>query len=193
VKPEENLTFVALSNEKLPEILNGCSRGESVSQKTLYQHYYGYAMSITLRYAQDNAEAQEIMNDGFLKIFQKIDNFDRNKSFQMWLRRIMINTAIDYYRKRNPYTQPLDVVEATHKSHDADVLDDISEKEILQLVQKLPPSYKLIFNLYVIEGYKHEEIAQELGIHVGTSKSNLAKARKHLQRMIQELNEVGIK
>ena len=145
-------------------------------------------MSICLRYAQSKEEAQEVMNDGFLKVFTKLDTFDRQKSFQMWLRRIMINTSIDYYRRRDKNTQPYDINNAKHTPDGSDVIGEITEKEILDMVQELPQSYRMVFNLYVIEGYKHEEIASMLGVHVGTSKSNLAKARKHLQNKIKKIN-----
>ncbi len=174
-------------NNNLAELIDACSQGDRHSQKMLYQHFYSYAMSICLRYAADKEEAQEILNDGFLKVFTKLHAYDRAKPFQMWLRRIMINTCIDYYRKRKRALQHVEVDKAYQVKEEANVLDEISAQEILNLVQELPPSYRLVFNLYVIEGYKHEEIAEQLGIHVGTSKSNLAKARKHLKRMFQNL------
>lgn len=178
------------SSDMLATLLDSCSKGSRSGQKQLYQHFYNYAMSICLRYAPNKEEAQEIMNDGFLKVFKKLHTFDRSKPFRMWLRRIMINTAIDYYRRRKKNITSLDLVQASDKATEADALDDISAREILQLVQELPPSYRLIFNLYVIEGYKHEEIAEKLNIHVGTSKSNLAKARKHLKKKLYQLNQV---
>lgn len=172
----------------LANLLDSCSQGKESAQKELYQHFFSYAMSICLRYASHQEEAQEIVNDGFLKVFTKLHLFDRSKPFHLWLRRIMINTSIDYYRKRNHDIQYLEVVHAQKIYEKTNVLDEISEQEILKLVQELPPSYRIVFNLYVIEGFKHEEIAQKLGIHIGTSKSNLAKARKHLQKMFQKLS-----
>lgn len=177
-----------LTNDKLTELLDACIRGKRSGQKELYQKFFGYAMSICLRYASSKEEAQEILNDGFLKVFTKLHSFNREKPFQMWLRRIMINTAIDYYRKRNKIGQAIDINQAQGMPNQTNTLDIISEQEILALVQQLPPSYRLVFNLYVIEGYKHDEIAERLGIHVGTSKSNLAKARKHLQGLLQKIS-----
>ncbi|MCU0446919.1 MAG: RNA polymerase sigma factor [Microscillaceae bacterium] len=175
------------SNESLKPLLEECKKGERSSQKLLYKYCYAYAMSICLRYAENREEAQEVMNDGFLKIFNNLDKFDYQKPFHYWLRRIMINTAIDYYRRNQHQRQTLDLSEARPIADSGDVLADISEQEILRLVQELSPGYRVVFNLYVIEGYKHEEIAQMLGIQVGTSKSNLAKARVHLQQKIQKL------
>ncbi|MEO1654493.1 MAG: RNA polymerase sigma factor, partial [Bacteroidota bacterium] len=136
-------------------------------------------------YATNKEEAEEVMNDGFLKIFTKLHLYDSRKPFQMWLRRIMINTSIDYYRRRNADVQHLDVNQALKVQAPSDTLEGISAQEILKLVQELPPAYRMVFNLYAIEGYKHEEIANKLGIHIGTSKSNLSKARKYLQRLLK--------
>lgn len=176
------------SNEALKTILDSCIEGDRKSQKKLYQLFFGYAMSICLRYASNNNEAQEVLNDGFLKVFTKLDTFNRQKPFRLWLRRIMINTSIDYYRKRNRDIQSIEITEAKKISQEAEVYSNLGEEEILKLVQELPPSYRMVFNLYVMEGYTHEEISKELDIHVGTSKSNLSKARKYLQEQLLKLN-----
>lgn len=176
------------SNEALKPILDKCIEGDRQNQKKLYQLFFGYAMSICLRYASNNNEAQEVLNDGFLKVFTKLHTFSREKPFKLWLRRIIINTSIDYYRKRNKDIQSIEITAAQKVSQEAEVYSNLGEEEILKLVQKLPPSYRLVFNLYVMEGYTHEEISKELGIHIGTSKSNLSKARKYLQEQLLKLN-----
>lgn len=126
------------------------------------------------------------MNDGFLKVFNKLPRYDDTQPFKAWLRTIMINTAIDYYRKNQKYTlnTGIDNVEITDFSED--VISKIAADEILALVQKLPPAYRMVFTLYVIEGYNHREIAGLLGIKEGTSKSNLQDARRKLQIMIKK-------
>ena len=179
------------SNESLAPLLENCIQGDRHSQKMLYQQFFSYAMSICLRYAPNKEEAQEILNDGFLKVFTKLHTFDQKKPFRLWVRRIMINTAIDYYRKRDKGTQALEITEARKVSQEADVYSNLGEEEILKLVQELSPAYRTIFNLYVIEGFTHEEIAKKLNIHVGTSKSNLAKARKHLKKKLLKLNDIN--
>lgn len=134
-------------------------------------------------------EATEIVNDGFIKIFTKLDKHTKSMSFKSWLRRVMINSAIDYYRRNEKHYHSLDISYAQYESSDETALDRLSEEEIIQAIQNLPPSYRMVFNLYVIEGFKHEEIANKMNISVGTSKSNLAMARSKLKKYL--LNERG--
>lgn len=178
------------NNEAVLLLLEGCKAGDRESQKKLYQTFYGYSMSVCLRYASSRQEAQEILNDGFMKVFTKLDTFDEKKTFKLWLRRILIHTAIDLYRKNQHFRNNSDISEAYYLSEDPQAIGQITEQEILSLVQKLSPAYRTVFNLHVIEGYTHEEIGRQLGIHEGTSKSNLFKARQHLQKMLTELYEV---
>jgi RNA polymerase sigma factor (sigma-70 family) len=170
----------------LEKVLTACMKGDRAAQKQLYQSYYGYAMSICLRYAPSSIEAEEIVNDSFLKVFNRLGQYDSSRPFRWWLRRIIINTAIDYYRSDVKNLHSLEAEEAQEINYDQDILSEISVEEILQLIQDLPPAYRLVFNLYVIEGYTHPEIAEKLGIHEGTSRSNLAKARRHLQNKLEE-------
>jgi RNA polymerase sigma-70 factor (ECF subfamily) len=150
-------------------------------------------MSICLRYAPDNDDAMEIANDGFLKIFKELSSFeprydDIEASFKGWMKKIMINTAIDHFRKNQKYR--LNVSLDDHVFHMEDhaetSIDKLSFEEIYKIVQQLSPVYRAVFNLYVIDGFKHEEIAKRLKISVGTSKSNLAKAKMNIQKMISE-------
>ena len=163
-------------------------KGNRQSQKMLYKHFYGYGMTICMRYAKNREEAQEILNDGFIKVFKKLDSFQFDKPFKFWLRRILINTAIDYLRKYKKYHQTEDLATVYDASVEADGLSNMSAQEILKLVQKLAPSYRTVFNLFVIDGYSHKEIAEELGISVGTSKSNLGMAKKRLRVMYSALH-----
>jgi len=173
-------------NPRLLELIDGCKRKDRQSQKDLYKGCFSYAMSICLRYANNAEEAQEILNDSFLKVFNKIHLLSPPFNFKAWLRRILINTSIDYLRKNKSFLYSADYQEAKSIEVEASALDHLSEQDILMLVQMLPPSYRTVFNLYAIEGYSHEEIAKTLQISVGTSKSNLHKARQILQKRLLE-------
>jgi RNA polymerase sigma factor (sigma-70 family) len=173
-------------NENLKKLIQGCIRGERVSQKMLYEEYFGYALSICIRYCKSKEEAYEVLNDGFLKIFTKLDRYDADKPFKHWLRRIMINTSLDHYRRNLKYYHIQDIEEVQNLGIQATVLPTLAYEEIILMIQQLPPSYRVVFNLAVIDGFKHEEIADKLGISVGTSKSNLFKAREKLKLMFQQ-------
>ena len=179
----------------LPELLAGCQRQERVAQRRLYSQFHGFAMSICLRYTRDRDQALEAANDGFLKVFRDLHRFDAARhpddvlgSFRGWLKRIMIHTAIDHYRanERHQHQQELDDVTLNHADGGATPLDTLSYDELLALVQRLPPAYRAVFNLAVIDGFGHEQIAEQLHISTGTSKSNLFKARAHLRTMLAQ-------
>ena len=165
-------------------LIQGCQNGDRESQRLLYKHYYVYCMSICIRYAQSEEEAKEILNDGFMKVFNKIDQYDHNKPFKGWIRRIMINASIDHFRSNKKHYYHEDIEEGHDEVLDSNVVDSMSYKEILGLVQELTPVYRAVFSLYVIDGFTHEDIAKKLKISVGTSKSNLSKARANLKKML---------
>lgn len=144
-------------------------------------------MSICLRYAKSKMEAQEILNDSFLKVFIKIEKYNVEKSFKGWLRRILINTALDNYRKysKHYYLQNINSIPDVQDSN-VDVQAELAYEDLLAIIQQLSPAYRTIFNLYVIDGFKHEEIAEKLNISVGTSKSNLSKARENIRILIKK-------
>ena len=169
-------------------LIQGCRNNDRESQRLLYKHYYVYAMSICIRYAQSEEEAKEILNDGFMKVFAKIKMYDSSKSFKGWLRRILINTAIDHFRANKKHYYHSDL-EGCDDPADGNVISEMSYNELLGLVQKLSPMYRTVFSLYAIDGYSHEDIASELGISVGTSKSNLSKARANLRKMLVKTNK----
>ncbi len=171
-----------METEHLDKLIAHCKEGKGDKQEELYLLYYNYAISICLRYSKDREEAIEIVNDGFVKIFTNLKKYREKTSFKSWLRRIMINAAIDYYRRNEKHYHNVDISYARHEFVTEDALDKISEQEIISLIQELPPSYRLVFNLFVIEGYSHREIAEKINISIGTSKSNLAVARSKLKR-----------
>lgn len=171
----------------LPEILEGCLRNDRKCQELLYKQFYGYAMGVCMRYVPNREEAVEVVNDGFLKIFQKVQMYDADKPFKLWLRRIMINTALDHYRQNAKFQHHEDISVAENVIASSDTnnaYSQLAHEELIELIQQLTPAYRTVFNLYVIDGYSHEEIAQKLGISEGTSKSNLARARENLRIML---------
>lgn len=175
--------------------MDSCRRGNRNSQDRLYKLFYGYAMGICLRYSRTRDEAIEIVNDGFVKIFSKLAKYTSTLSFKGWVRKIMIHSAIDYYRRNERHYHNLDISYAQYQDDPSTetAIDKLSADEIIKAVQLLPPSYRMVFNLYVIEGFKHEEIANQLNISVGTSKSNLSIARDKLKRILVAGNEHRLK
>lgn len=153
-----------------------------------YQHFFSYAMNVCLRYTSSRSEATEVLNEGFLKVFTKIDMYDQDKSLKGWIRRIMINTSIDYYRQNHKHSiYNNDIENAMHISEQEIAISKLSYEEIITEIQGLSPGYRTVFNLYVIDGFTHEEIAEQLGISVGTSKSNLYKAKATLQKRLVKI------
>jgi len=169
----------------LESVIKACQDNSPRAQRALIKLFFGYAKTICIKYAASVEEVEEMINDGFLKVFNNLNKYDHAQPFKAWLRTIMVNTAIDYYRKWQKYNNQdsLDNIEALDVSED--VIGKIAAEEILKLVQQLPPSYRMVFTLYVVEGYNHREIAELLGIREGTSKSNLQDARKKLQALIK--------
>lgn len=181
------------SAEKLRALLTGCRGTDRAAQQQLYRQYYSYALSVCLRYTRQRDEAVEVVNDGFMKVFRDVQRFDAGRyeltgSFRGWLRKIMIRTAIDYFRAHEKHHAAQDLADLSHEPADAShtPLDTLAYDDLLRLVQQLPPAYRTVFNLFAIDGYTHEEIAQHLRISTGTSKSNLFKARGYLQQFLKK-------
>nr|WP_262914625.1 RNA polymerase sigma factor [Pontibacter vulgaris] len=170
----------------MDELLRRCLKEDREAQRMLYKQLFGYAMSICVRYSKNSEEAKEVLNDGFMKVFTKIKQYDPQKPFKGWVRRIMINTALDNYRHNLKYYHLQGLEAAEPESDPFDVVQQINYEHLILLVQLLSPAYRAVFNLYVIDGYTHEEIAEMLGIAVGTSKSNLAKARANLREALKK-------
>lgn len=175
----------------LKNLIKKAAKGHQQSQYALYEEFYGYCMSVSLRFGESREEAKEIVHDAFLKAFNKLDSVEKAESFKPWLRRIVVNTSIDYYRKNAHTTHHLDVAEHDTSDLSEDVLARLSAEDIHAAIAQLPPAYRMAFTLYAVEGYKHEEIGQKLGISIGASKSNLSKARAKLQRLIAEMEETN--
>lgn len=172
------------------EIIQGCLNGGRKYQKMLYERFYGSMMVVCMRYTYDREEARDVLHEAFMKVYRNLHKFEQGTNLGAWIRRIMINTAIDHYRKQAKRPNLVEINHAVHEVDMHDVVADLGAQEILAMVQKLSPAYRMVFNLYVIEGYSHKEVGKMLGISEGTSKSNLAKARAKLQRMILESRNI---
>ena len=173
-----------MGDEELNELLQGCISHDRKSQKLLYKAFYGFAMAICLRYAGNRDDAAEVMNQGFMKVFTKIETFDASRPFKAWLVRIMMNASIDHYRANLKMVYAEDLENADH-INDGTVTDsNLNYQDLLSMIHQLPQAYRTVFNLFAIDGYSHEEIADMLNINIGTSKSNLFKARQKLKQMI---------
>lgn len=172
-------------NLKLELLLQGCREGRRGSQRKLYELFYGYGMNICLRYGKNETEAQEMLNDGFLRVFTRLHQYDSDYPFKSWLRKVLINSAIDYHRKHKRHQLSIATEDIGRLVEERQELTDLQAGEDLMVyVQQLPPAYRMVFNLYVMEGYKHHEIAEQLNISVGSSKSNLSRAKEKLRRLL---------
>jgi len=155
-------------------------------QEELYRRFSPRMYAVCLRYAGNAEEAEDILQEGFIKIFKKLDSFRSEGSFEGWIRRIFVNTAIEHFRRKR-YLQPVtEKEENTIEGKYISILDELAEQDILSLVQQLSPGYRTVFNMYVVEGYTHKEIADLLGISEGTSKSQLSRAKVILQEMVKK-------
>ncbi len=179
--------MIANENKTLQELIDGCRKGDRKFQDLLYKQFYGFALGICLRYARSREEAIEIVNDGFYKILTNLDKYSPGLSFKGWLRTIMVNASIDHYRKNEKHYHQVDISYIKSERLLPEVVSNMGEQVIISAIQELPPSYRSVFNLYVIEGYKHSEIAQKLNISEGTSKSNLNMARIKLKKFLNML------
>jgi RNA polymerase sigma-70 factor (ECF subfamily) len=177
-----------LGNEfvDIEPIIEGCRQQKRASQHQLYVLFYHYAMTIARRYTAQVETAEEVVNDAFFKVFTKIHLFVGDQPFRFWLRRIIINTSIDRLRSSLNAPAP-DELQPWHDAEtDTGIIEDLTREQILQLLDQLPPAYRAVFNLYVVDQYTHDEIAVLLGIQPGTSKSNLARARQHLKTILAQ-------
>jgi RNA polymerase sigma-70 factor (ECF subfamily) len=177
--------------EDLKEVVEGCIRGKRKYQKILFEMFYGKMLAVCYRYAKDQDEAQDMVQNGFIKIFKKLDVYNFEGSLEGWIRRIMVNTAIDQIRKnkRDPFFIDDDqriknIEEEVPFSEEDEYETKIKAETAIKAISELSPAYRLVFNMYVIEGFTHKEIANYLGISEGTSKSNLAKAKQKLRSQL---------
>jgi RNA polymerase sigma factor (sigma-70 family) len=178
-------------------LVDGCIAQERRSQQKVYELFYGKMMAVCLRYTKNTDQAKDILQEAFIKVFRSVDKFNRAGSFEGWIRRIMVNTAIDHFRRTKNAYLLLGEERSIEDFSDIDEEDNIADEgpdeemevkpaDVINAMQKLTPAYRTVFNLYVFEEMTHKEIADALGINVGTSKSNLAKAKNNLKKILKK-------
>lgn len=176
------------------ELIRGCLKDDASSQKEIFNRFAGRMLGVCNRYARNSADAEDILQDAFIKIFGKIYQFKFEGSFEGWIRKIVVNTALKKYSLRRYEKEVVgyEIKDRDESSMEPSAYAHLNQKEIMDLINNLPDGYRLIFNLFVIEGYQHDEIAEMLGIQSGTSRSQLVKARNLLQKQILQLQKVAV-
>lgn len=180
--------------QEFKEIIDGCIRGERAAQDRLYKRFSSLLFGICMRYAGNRMEAQDVLQEVFVKVYNNIATYNHEGSFEGWLRRIAVNTSITNYRKNLKHAFQKDVDDLMKTAEEPATFEDLdfTAEEMMQCIERLPTGYKTIFNLYVIEGFMHKEISDMLGIDVNTSKSQLSRAKTHLQRELKNIATVKI-
>jgi RNA polymerase sigma factor (sigma-70 family) len=173
------------------ELIEGCKRNDRLAQKALYKKFSSKMFGVCRRYVKTTENTEEVLLMAFCKVFKKLDTFSGDGSFEGWIRRIMVNESLMFLRKKYRFNEHADVTEIPIKAVEVSVEDELAAQDILNLLEKLPTGYRTVFNLYVIEGYKHREIAEQLGISINTSKSQLILAKKKLRGMIKKTENSG--
>ncbi|MGV3704116.1 MAG: RNA polymerase sigma factor [Arcticibacter sp.] len=164
------------------ELILRCKSGEIKFQERLYRHFYGYAMGVGMRYLQNKDDVLEVVNDSFIKVFRAINFYDENQPFKAWLRRIIVNTSIDHRRRNLKHMNQADIDEAIYVGQAPEAVENINAKDILKLLNYLPEIQKMVFNLYEIDGYSHDEIGKMLSIPVSSSRVYLSRAKEKLRK-----------
>jgi RNA polymerase sigma factor (sigma-70 family) len=169
-------------------LITGCVKGDAKAQKALFDKYASKMMVVCMRYFPNKMEAEDILQDGFVKIYQKIDHYKHDGSFEGWLRRIFANTALDEIRRRKTNIEEQDVSEFSYKITNNETTDgDLQADDLLKMVHALPDGYRIVFNMFAIEGYSHKEIAEKLGISENTSKSQFFRAKAFLRTQLEKI------
>ncbi len=174
------------------ELIEGCIRENRKCQRELFRRYAGKMLAVSRRYARHHMEAEDIVQDAFIKVFDNIAKFESKGSFEGWIRRIVVNTALKKHGKKSFTNEKIGIEDQKEGLLDPTAYADLEAQEILNLVAELPDGYRIVFNLYAIEGYSHREIAELLGIKESTSRSQLVKARKLLQQSILSLQKIAV-
>jgi len=172
-------------------IIQGCIDGDRRAQQSLYEHFYGKMLAVCMRYGNGHDEALDMFQEAFIKVFKNLPKYGKQGSFEGWVRRIMVNTCIDHIRKNKKNNQMVELDDKhgsieVEAEEDSGILEHVNFSDLIEMVQHLSPAYRSVFNMYIVDGFTHQEISDYLGISVGTSKSNLAKAKRNLRSMLQE-------
>ncbi len=181
-----------MNSEDIDKIIAGCINNERRAQEMLFRKFYGKMLAVVFRYISDRDTAQEVLQNAFIKVFEKLVSYNNQGSFEGWIRRIVANTSIDHVRKNKEFFQEIqdynsyDTAEDPIEIKEKAQMDEIKSELAMKAIEKLSPAYRTVFNMYVMEEFTHKQIAEKLGISEGTSKSNLAKARAKLSGMLNE-------
>ncbi|WP_017731588.1 RNA polymerase sigma factor [Nafulsella turpanensis] len=184
------MKFSIRKSGKEETLLRGCRENDSRSQRELYQQWAPKMLGLCLRYVKDRSEAESVMTGGFLKIFERIDQFSGEGSFEGWMRRIMVNESLTYLRQHKHTFMMVDAEEASLEVSFENAEQNLQTEDLMAMIQRLPDGYRTIFNLYAIEGFSHKEIAEKLEISESTSKSQLSRARSLLQQQLARHNKL---
>ena len=176
----------SFADHDLLSVIQACRVNDPRAQRTLFRQFFGYAKSICLRYTSSVEEAEDVLNEGFLKAFQHLDSYNETLPFKAWLRTILVNTAISHYRKNNRFDQHTSLESGEQVAFNEDIVDQIAAEEILALVQQLSPTYRTVFMMHVVDGYTLHEIAGILEHNEATVRSNFARARQKLQVLVKQ-------
>src|SRR5579863_6769488 len=171
-------------NFTIDELVKRCRAGERKSQELLYKQFASKMLGVCLRYATDRMEAEDMLQNGFIRVFQKINDYRGDGAFEGWVRRIMVHSSIEYYRKHHKMMQVVELEAGSEPSVNAAASANLDAKDLMILIQQLAPGYRIVFNLYAIEGYSHKEVSELTGISEGASKSQLSRARAILKEQI---------
>lgn len=175
------------------QIIKGCQQKEAKAQRALFEKYASTMLGICIRYMKAQQEAEDVLQDGFIKVFEKFDKYSSEGSLEGWIKRIMINTALDQLRKNKKTDHHLDVDEVSYLlPKDSMIVEQLSADNLLKILSTIPEGYRVVFNLYAIEGYSHKEIAEQLGITENTSKSQYSRAKAHLRKLLIEYKIVEV-
>ncbi len=181
-----------VEDKQLQQLIKGCLEGDRKAQQAVYKLLYGKMKVVCMRYTRDTDQALDVLQEGFIKVFQNMERYSGAGSFEGWVRRIMVNLSIDRFRKQkndflllNGSTSIEDFEDVVEDESDVESVDyDFTPEQILEAMQQLSPAYKTVFNLYVFENYTHQDIAEALSISIGTSKSNFAKAKRNMKKIL---------
>jgi RNA polymerase sigma-70 factor (ECF subfamily) len=176
-----------LSDEK--QLIAGCKEGKAWAQKEIFERYASVMLSVCVRYVTDRETARDLLQDGFIKLYTKIDTYSGTGSFEGWIRRIFATTALEYLRQNDALNHGVDIEQYSNLITDTDptILDNISANDLMECIARLPDGYRTVFNLYAIEGYSHAEIGEMLVISENTSRSQFMRARNILQKNVQSI------
>jgi RNA polymerase sigma-70 factor (ECF subfamily) len=179
----KNEKFSALSEQ---ELIDGCLKGDRRAQKSLYEKYASKMFGVSRRYVKTIENAEEVIVEAFCKVFQKIDLYTGQGSFEGWIRKVVVNESLMFIRKNYRFNEHLDINDVPVQAVNITIEDELSANEILGLLDQLPTGYRTVFNLYVLEGLKHKEIAEMLEISINTSKSQLILAKKRMKELVEK-------